>query len=166
MLLQALQKEFWAAFVSVYTCSFLLRVRPSLSPGCTHDGIVLKYGDEVRSSVTSLHGDIHHRRSSVVRRIKWDKARLSDSQIFTKRQEGWNASQSIGPGYSLSWKHLCSFKKHLPWANRAGIDRKVKRGVTHSTHCRLTTVLEFLFLPAVHELCTQCPHRHRHTVGN
>ena len=53
--------------------SFLLRVRPSLSPGCTHYGIVLKYSDEVRSSVISLHGDIHHRRSSVVRRIKWDK---------------------------------------------------------------------------------------------
>ena len=53
--------------------SFLLRVRPSLSPGCTHYGILLKYADEVRSSVISLLGDIHHRRSSVVRRIKWDK---------------------------------------------------------------------------------------------
>ena len=53
--------------------SFLLRVRPSLFPGCTHYGIVLKYADEIRSSVISLLGDIHHRRSSVVRRIKWDK---------------------------------------------------------------------------------------------
>ena len=53
--------------------SFFLRVRPSLSPGGTHYGIVLKCGDEIRSSVISLLGDIHHRRSSVVRRIKWDK---------------------------------------------------------------------------------------------
>ena len=53
--------------------SFFLRVRPSLSPGCTHYGIVLKYADEVRSSVISLLRDIHHRRSRVVRRIKWDK---------------------------------------------------------------------------------------------
>lgn len=67
--------------VSVYTCSFLLRVRPSLSPGCTHDGIVFKYGDEVRSSVISLHGDIHHRRSSVVRGLNRQNT-TSDSQIF------------------------------------------------------------------------------------
>ena len=93
-----------------------------------------------------------------------------DSEILKyspKRQKGWNASQLVGAGYSLSSKHLSySFQKHLPWANRAGIDIKVKRGVTQSTHCRLTTVLDVLFLPAAHELCTQCPHYHRPTVGN
>ena len=70
-----------------------------------------------------------------------------DSEILKyspKTQKGWNASQLVGPGYSLSCKHLLySFQKHLLWANRAGIDIKVKRGVIHSTHCRLTTVQEF-----------------------
>ena len=66
----------------------LLRVRPSLSPGHTNDGIVLKYGDEFTTSVVPLHGDIHHTRPRVVRRIKWDKTCLSDCQKFTQKAKG------------------------------------------------------------------------------
>ena len=49
-----------------------MRIRPSLPPGRTHDGIVLKYGDEFTASVVSLHGDVHHTRPRIVR-IKWEK---------------------------------------------------------------------------------------------
>ena len=60
-----------------------------------------------------------------------------------KRQKGWNVSQLVGPGYSLSCKHLLySFKKHLAWANRIVMDIKVLRGVTHSAHCRSSPALD------------------------
>ena len=49
-----------------------MRVRPNLSPGHTHDGTVLKHGDEFTASVVSLHGDVPHTRSRIGR-IKWDK---------------------------------------------------------------------------------------------
>ena len=70
-----------------------------------------------------------------------------------KKQKGWNASPSVGPGYSQSCRHLFfSFRKHLPWTNRAGIDTKVKRGVTDSTHSGKLLFWICLFLPATHEL--------------
>ena len=57
-------------------------------PGHTNDGIVLKYGDEFTTSVVPLHGDVHHTRPRVVRRIKWDKTCLSDCQKFTQKAKG------------------------------------------------------------------------------
>ena len=73
-----------------------------------------------------------------------------DSMIvknLPQRLKGWNVSQSVVAGYSLSRKHLLySFKKHLPWANRVLMDIKVLRGVTHSAHYRSSPALD-LFVP-------------------
>ena len=52
--------------------SFLVRVRPSLSPSHTDDGIVLKHGDEFTASVVSLYGDVPHTKLRIFR-IKGDK---------------------------------------------------------------------------------------------
>ena len=98
--------------------------------------------------MVSLHGDVDHTRQVLLggsNETKHDSVILKNSP---KRQKGWNASPSVGPGYSQSCRHLFySFRKHLPWANRASIDIKVKRGVTDSTHCKVTTVLD-LFVPS------------------
>ena len=51
---------------------FLSEGQAQFSPGHTHDGTVLKYGDEFTASVVSLHGDVRHTRPRIIR-IKWDK---------------------------------------------------------------------------------------------
>ena len=62
----------WSRSKIYLAFSFLVRVRPSLSPSHTDDGIVLKHGDEFTASVVSLHGDVPHTKLRIFR-IKWDK---------------------------------------------------------------------------------------------
>lgn len=66
-----------------------------------------------------------------------------------KRLKGWNVSQSVVPGYSLSCKHLLySFKKHLPWTNRVVMDIKILRGVTYRAHYRSSPALDSFVPPS------------------
>ena len=62
----------WSRSKIYLAFSFLVRVRPSLSPSHTDDGIVLKHGDEFTASVVSLYGDVPHTKLRIFR-IKGDK---------------------------------------------------------------------------------------------
>ena len=50
--------------------------------------------------------------------------------------------------------------------SEAVVDTTVTRGHTCCAHCRSSSALIHLFLPAAPELCTLCPHFHRHRKVN
>ena len=84
-----------------------------------------------------------------------------------QRLKGWNVSQSVVAGYSLSRKHLLySYRKHLPWANRVVMDIKVLRGVTHSAHYRSSPAPDSFVPPRNPWTMHKVPHFYKHTEGN
>ena len=50
--------------------------------------------------------------------------------------------------------------------SEAVVDTTVTRGHTCHAHCRSSSALIHLFLPAAPELCPHCPHFHRHRKVN